>query len=100
MLAFISRRLIGAALVMLAVATLVFFMIRLVPGDPIAVTLADSGSPEAREALIRRLGLDQPLIVQFWKWFTGVLQGDFGASLSGSNQPGANILPKALAKPL
>ena len=100
MLAYITRRLIGAALVMLAVATLVFFMIRLVPGDPIAVMLADSGSPEAREALIRRLGLDQPMIVQFWKWFTGVLQGDFGASLYGSNQPVADILANALPKTL
>ena len=100
MLAYITRRLIGAALVMLAVSTLVFFMIRLVPGDPIAAMLADSGSPEAREAMIRRLGLDQPLIVQFWKWFTGVLQGDFGASIYGSNQPVANILMAALPKTL
>ncbi|WP_147112714.1 ABC transporter permease [Tateyamaria sp. syn59] len=100
MIAYIIRRLIGAVLVMLAVATLVFFMIRLVPGDPIAAMLADSGSPEAREALIRRLGLDQPLLVQFWRWFTGVLQGDFGASLYGSNQPVADILMTALPKTL
>ena len=85
---------------MLAVSTLVFFMIRLVPGDPIAAMLADSGSPEAREAMIRRLGLDQPLIVQFWKWFTGVLQVDFGASIYGSNQPVSNILMAALPKTL
>lgn len=85
---------------MLAVSVLVFFMIRLVPGDPIAVMLADSGSPEAREALIRRLGLDQPLIVQFWKWFTGLFVGDFGASLYGSNQPVADILMNALPKTL
>lgn len=98
MIAYVTRRLVGAALVMLAVATLVFFMIRLVPGDPIAAMLADSGSPEAREAMIRRLGLDQPLIVQFWKWFTGVLQGDFGASIYGSNQPVADILLMALPK--
>ncbi len=100
MLAYVTRRLIGAALVMLAVSTLVFFMIRLVPGDPIAAMLADSGSPEAREAMIRRLGLDQPLLVQFWKWFTGVLQGDFGASIYGSNQPVADILMNALPKTL
>ncbi len=100
MLAYVIRRLVGAALVMLAVSTLVFFMIRLVPGDPIAAMLADSGSPEAREAMIRRLGLDQPLIVQFWKWFTGVLQGDFGASIYGSNQPVADILMNALPKTL
>ncbi len=98
MASYILRRLIGAALVMLAVATLVFFMIRLVPGDPIAAMLADSGSPEAREAMIRRLGLDQPLIVQFWKWFTAMLQGDLGASIYGNNQPVSTILLEALPR--
>jgi len=83
---------------MLAVATLVFFMIRLVPGDPIASMLADSGSPEAREAMIRRLGLDQPLIVQFWRWFTSMLQGDLGASIYGNNQPVSTILLEALPR--
>src|SRR6056297_3143073 len=100
MAAYLLRRLVGAVLVMLAVSTLVFFMIRLVPGDPISAMLADSGSEEAREAMIRRLGLDQPLVVQFFKWFTGVLQGDFGASIYGSNQPVSDILLNALPKTL
>lgn len=100
MAAYILRRLVGAALVMFAVATLVFFMIRLVPGDPIAAMLADSGSPEAREALIRKLGLDQPLIVQFWKWFTSMLQGDLGVSIYGNNQPVTTILMEALPRTL
>ncbi|MEL6523667.1 MAG: ABC transporter permease [Pseudomonadota bacterium] len=100
MTTFILRRLIGAALVMLAVATLVFFMLRLVPGDPIAAMLADAGSPEAREAMIRRLGLDQPLIVQYGKWLWNALQGDLGASIYGSNQPVATILSEALPRTL
>jgi len=83
---------------MLAVATLVFFMIRLVPGDPIAAMLADSGSQEAREALTRRLGLDQPLLVQFRIWFTSMLQGDLGNSIYGSNQPVSTILFEALPR--
>lgn len=98
MVSYILRRLVGSALVMLAVATLVFFMIRLVPGDPIAAMLSDSGSPEAREAMIRKLGLDQPLIVQFWKWFTNMLQGDLGASIYGNNQPVTTILLEALPR--
>ena len=98
MASYILRRLIGAALVMLAVATLVFFMIRLVPGDPIAAMLADSGSQEAREALTRRLGLDQPLLVQFRIWFTSMLQGDLGNSIYGSNQPVSTILFEALPR--
>lgn len=83
---------------MLAVATLVFFMIRLVPGDPIAAMLADAGSEEARAALTRKLGLDQPLLVQFWKWFTGMLQGDLGASIYGNNQPVTTIILEALPR--
>ena len=98
MAAYILRRLIGAVLVMIAVATLVFFMLRLVPGDPIAAMLADAGSEEAREALIRKLGLDQPLIVQYVKWFGNMLQGDMGASIYGSNQPVTKIISEALPR--
>ena len=98
MFAYILRRLIGAALVMLAVATLVFFMLRLVPGDPIAAMLADAGSEEAREAITRRLGLDQPVPVQFVRWFGNMLQGDLGASIYGSNQPVSTILREAMPR--
>lgn len=100
MLAYIVRRLIGALLVMLAVATLVFFMLRLVPGDPIAAMLADAGSPEAREAMIRRLGLDKPVFVQYFIWFKNLLQGDLGNSIYGSNQPVATIIFQALPRTL
>ncbi|MEL6837815.1 MAG: ABC transporter permease [Pseudomonadota bacterium] len=100
MLGYILRRLVGALLVMLAVSTLVFFMIRLVPGDPIAAMLADAGSEEARAAMIRRLGLDQPVIVQFGYWFSNMLQGDLGNSIYGSNQPVMTILREALPRTL
>lgn len=100
MAAYIVRRLIGAALVMIAVSTLVFFMLRLVPGDPISAMLADAGSEEAREALRQRLGLDQPLIVQFGKWFWHMLQGDLGRSIYGSNQPVSTIIVEALPRTL
>ena len=100
MAVYIFRRLIGAALVMLAVATLVFFMLRLVPGDPIAAMLADAGSPEAREAMIHRLGLDRPVWVQYGKWFWNMLHGDMGASIYGSNQPVSKIISEALPRTL
>ncbi|MEL7115795.1 MAG: ABC transporter permease, partial [Pseudomonadota bacterium] len=100
MIYYVIRRLIGALLVMIAVATLVFFMLRLVPGDPIAAMLADAGSEEAREALTRKLGLDQPLIVQYFKWFGNMLQGDLGASLYGSNQPVSTIIAEAMPRTL
>jgi len=100
MLTYIIRRLIGALIVMFVVATLVFFMLRLVPGDPIGAMLADAGSAEAREAITRRLGLDKPVIVQYGLWFKNMLQGDLGSSIYGSNQPVVNIIGAALPKTL
>jgi len=85
---------------MFVVATLVFFMLRLVPGDPIGAMLADAGSAEAREALTRRLGLDKPVIVQYGLWFKNMLQGDLGNSIYGSNQPVLNIIREALPRTL
>ena len=65
--AYLIRRVIGAALVMVAVATLVFFMLRIVPGDPLAAMLFDTGDPAAADELRIKFGLDRPLIVQYVK---------------------------------
>ncbi|NBR37824.1 MAG: ABC transporter permease [Alphaproteobacteria bacterium] len=100
MTGYIIRRILGALLVMLAVSVLVFFMIRLVPGDPIGAMLADAGSEEAQEALMRKFGFDQPLTVQFVKWFGNLLHGDLGASLYGSNQKVTTIILEALPRTL
>jgi peptide/nickel transport system permease protein len=71
---------------LLGVAILVFFLLRLMPGDPVAtMLLGDAGganiSPDVIVAERARLGLDKPLYVQFFKWIGGVLQGDFGYSM-------------------
>lgn len=100
MLAYIARRLVGAVIVMFVVATLVFFMLRLVPGDPIGAMLADAGDPETREAMMRQLGLDRSVLVQYGLWFKNMLQGDLGNSIYGSNQPVANIIGQALPRTL
>jgi len=95
---FLLRRLFGAVLVMFAVATLVFFMLRIVPGDPIAAMLADVGGPEEVAVLKRKMGLDQPLVVQYFKWFGNMLQGDLGTSIYGSRQPVTTIILEALPR--
>ena len=66
---YLLRRVLGAIVVMWAVATLVFFMLRAVPGDPIAAMLFDVGDPAAAEALRQKFGLDQPVWVQYVRWF-------------------------------
>ena len=100
MAGYILRRFIGSVLVMWAVATLVFFMLRLVPGDPIAAMLADAGGPEEMEALRRRLGLDRSLIVQYGIWFWNMLQGDLGNSIYGSRIPVTQIIVEAIPRTL
>ena len=100
MTAFLVRRTLGALLVMLAVATLVFFMLRIVPGDPIAAMLADAGGPDEIAAMRAKMGLDQPLIVQYGKWLVNMSHGDFGSSIYGSRQPVAQILIEAIPRTL
>ncbi len=97
---YLLRRTLGALIVMWAVATLVFFMLRIVPGDPIGAMLFDAGDAEAVEALRRKLGLDQPIWVQYGKWFWAVLQGDLGNSIYGSRVPVAQIILEALPRTL
>lgn len=81
-LSFIAGRLIKGVFVILAIGVLAFFVIRLVPGDPVAVLAGKSGSVDAEymETLRKRLGLDQPLIVQLGHFLTGLVQGDLGQS--------------------
>jgi len=86
MIKFIAHRFLLMVPTLLGVALLVFFMLRLMPGDPVAtMLLGDAGGAnipkEVIEAERARLGLDQPLYVQFFKWFWGALQGDFGFSM-------------------
>ncbi len=78
-------RVIQALIVVWAVGTLVFFMLRAVPGDPIAALLADV-DPTAADAIRAKLGLDQPVIVQYLFWLRNTLSGDLGQSLYGSHQ--------------
>jgi ABC-type dipeptide/oligopeptide/nickel transport system permease component len=65
----------------IAVLTLVFVIVRIVPGDPALVILGDQATPEAITALRARLGLDRPLHEQYFEFLFASLTGDFGTSL-------------------
>jgi len=85
-LRFVFHRFLLMIPTLLGVAVLVFFLLRLMPGDPVAtMLLGDGGGANIPKDLIAmeraRLGLDQPMWVQFFKWFWSVLQGDFGVSM-------------------
>ncbi len=83
---FLVRRLLLTVPVLLGVATLVFALIHLVPGDPAQVMLGDAAAPADVADLRRRLGLDRTLAVQYVSFLTGLARGDLGVSLR-TNQP-------------
>jgi peptide/nickel transport system permease protein len=80
MFAFITRRLIATIPVLLFVAVFVFLLLRLTPGDPAAVIAGDNATADQVDAIRAKLGLDEPLLTQFYIWSTKVLAGDFGES--------------------
>ena len=81
MLTFITHRLAGSLLVIFGVVTIVFLLIHMIPGDPVEIMLGESASTADREALRIALGLDQPLLLQFRHYLSGLLHLDMGQSI-------------------
>lgn len=78
---------IGLTLPMvLILASLVFFVMRVIPGDPVRSNLGPKGSPETVERLREQLGLNQPLIVQYGRFLRDIATLDFGRSLTGGRR--------------
>jgi len=82
-LRFVFARLVDLAIVLVGVSILVFLMIRLIPGDAVAIMLGANTdiTPERVAELERRIGLDQPFYIQYFTWIGGILRGDFGTSI-------------------
>src|ERR1044072_5386029 len=81
MATYILRRLVMLVPVLLVVAVVVFALVHLTPGDPAAVILGDRATPEDIARLREQLGLNDPLLVQFARWFGNSLRLDFGESI-------------------
>lgn len=82
MLRYILRRLAGAAVVLTLLSFLVFSLLYLVPGDPVKILVGTRRlTPEVRQAVTARYGLDEPLVVRYWHWLTRAITGDFGDSV-------------------
>lgn len=99
MVKFIAKRLLYAIPTLIAVLTVVFIIVRIVPGDPAIVILGDSATAEALEAMRERLGLNDPLSKQFSDFLFAALKGDLGSSLvTGKPVMAAvlNVLPYTL----
>jgi peptide/nickel transport system permease protein len=83
---FALKRLGRLLLTVLLISTIVFFVIRVIPGDPALVIAGVDASPEDVAAIRARLGTDRPILVQYGTWLAAVARFDFGASLS-TGQP-------------
>lgn len=87
MATYIIRRILAAIPVLFGVATLAFFILHMLPGDPVAIMLAGAPTDPTTMANLRhQLGLDQPLIIQYLKFLLHVVEGNFGRSFA-TNQP-------------
>jgi len=81
MLTYTIRRLISLAISLVLISLLIFTVMRIIPGDPAQMMLGTEAEPETLEILRDKLGLDEPLIVQYLSWARGVLTGNLGDSL-------------------
>ena len=86
MTTYIIRRLIQALAVLILMTLIVFFVMRLLPGDPLIIYVAQTAEleampPEMLDELRHEFGLDKPVMVQYVNWILGIFRGDFGTSI-------------------
>ncbi|MFJ1600492.1 ABC transporter permease [Streptomyces sp. NPDC088261] len=92
---YVARRLLQMIPVFIGTTLLIFLMVYALPGDPVRALFGDKGADPATVARIRHdLGLDQPILVQYWHYLTGLLQGDFGTQIA-SQRPVTDVLGDA-----
>jgi peptide/nickel transport system permease protein len=78
---YLARRILQMVPVLLGVSVFVFVGMHIIPGDVATMLLGDKATPQDLERLQRELGLDQPIYVQYYRWISKAVQGDFGISL-------------------
>jgi peptide/nickel transport system permease protein len=81
MTTFILRRILIAIPLLWGVITLTFLSVHLIPGDPAQIMLYGRGTAQDVARLRHELGLDQPLLIQYWNFFVNALHLDFGTSI-------------------
>ena len=91
----IGKHILRFVLLLAAASVVIFTLLRAVPGDPARVALGVSATEEAVAELSARLGLDQPLPVQYFDWVSGLLTGDFGISMSSGKDITDTVIERA-----
>ena len=95
MIKYILKRLVYAFLTIMVIATLTFVIMKAIPGDPFH---NDKISPEVRQALLQKYGLDQPVMTQYKMYMKNVLKGDFGTSFKYAGRSVTNIIKDSFPK--
>ena len=95
MLGYIFKRIFMTIPVMVVVALFVFLLLRLSPGDPAAVIAGDYATAEDVQKIREKLGLSEPIVVQFVTWLGSLMQGDLGTSIF-SNKPVTELIAQRL----
>lgn len=82
MITYIARRLAWTAVVLAVMSVLIFGAVRVLPGDPATILLGQRASAELAAEIHAAIGLDEPVVSQYFEWIGGVLTGDFGQSVA------------------
>jgi len=89
---YIATRILLTIPMIMLLLSIVFLIIRVIPGDPVLLHFERKASEEAMEAMRQRLGLDRPLPIQYFEYLGGLLRGDLGLSMQDFSQVSEQIL--------
>ncbi|WP_216665471.1 ABC transporter permease [Pseudoruegeria sp. HB172150] len=96
-MSYILNRILSMLLTLFLISAITFAVTNILPGDVAMMIMGTQSNPEALEGLRRSLGLNDPLLVQYWRWISGMLTGDWGTSLVFKEPIGPLILQKMTA---
>lgn len=81
MISILIRRIVSLVVTLLVVSLLIFSVMNLLPGDPAAIMLGTSATPETLAALRAQMGLDEPIVVRYVAWLMGMMRGISGSPI-------------------
>lgn len=93
---YLFRRVLLALGIVFAISVLTFFILNIMPGDPVALMLGDNADPSAIEQVRHNLGMDRPLLVRYGSWILALVKGDLGESYF-QHKPVAELLGNAFS---
>lgn len=93
------RRLLESVVILIGVALLIFIMLRVIPGNPVETMMGEHASRSTIDRMTAELGLDRPIHIQFFRYITGALRGDFGTSYS-LGKPVSSLMRSAFGNTL